>query len=96
MLSTTLLEDQIADLFVETCFFARLAFIQPPCCMQCTYREPLQKGTPNARCGRWVIWRRDATKVLHPNQMDENTVAIKCHAVQELEQCHHIVSSWLS
>jgi hypothetical protein len=84
MLSTTLSEDQIADLFVETCFFARLGFIQPPCCMLCTYRESLQKATPNERCGRWVVWRRDATKVLHPNQLDGNTVAIKCHAARAL------------
>lgn len=84
MLSNSLSEKQIADLFVETCFFARLGFIQPPCCMQCTYRESLQKAAPNERCGKWVIWRRDATKVLHPNQMGENTIAIKCHSVRAL------------
>eukprot|EP00980_Cylindrotheca_fusiformis_P007142 scaffold1501_cov130-Cylindrotheca_fusiformis.AAC.11 len=90
MLSTVLSEKEIADLFVETCFFARLGFIQPPCCMQCTYREALEKATANEKCGRWVIWRMDATKTLHPNQMGENTIAIKCHAARALLSGEHV------
>lgn len=84
-LSNSLSEDEVADLFVETCFFARLGFVQPPCCMHCTYRESLNNAEANRRCGRWVIWRRDATKVLQPNQMNENVVAIKCHAARKLQ-----------
>jgi hypothetical protein len=84
-LSNCLSEDQIADIFVETCFFARLGFVQPPCCMQCTYRESLKEASPNERCGRFVIWRRDASKILHPDQLNENAVAIKCHAARKLQ-----------
>ncbi|CAJ1959314.1 unnamed protein product [Cylindrotheca closterium] len=84
ILSTVLSESQVADLFVETCFFARLGFIQPPCCMQCTYLEAMEGASPNTRCGRWVVWRKDATKVLHPKSLLANTMAIKCHTTRKL------------
>lgn len=84
MLSNILSESQVADLFVETCFFARLGFVQPPCCMQCTYREAMEGAAPNTRCGRWVVWRKDATKVLHPKSLLANTMSIKCHTARRL------------
>ena len=46
-LQNVLSEHAVADLFVETCFFARLGFVQPPCCMSCTYKEAL-KGNSTA------------------------------------------------
>jgi hypothetical protein len=63
----------IQNLFVEMCFFARLGFVQPPSCLQCTYKESLsenlRKATSSAvfsnscpilNCQRWVVWRKDA------------------------------------
>lgn len=83
-LSRDLTEEQISELFVETCFFARLGFVQPPCCLQCTYRESMKEEVPNKHCGRWVIWRRDANVVLHPSELDNNAIAVRCHASREL------------
>lgn len=77
-------QDQIANLFVETCFFARLGFVQPPCCLHCTYKESLKEVTPNPECQRWVIWRRDAKTILHPNYVSDNAVAVQCHAARKL------------
>jgi len=34
----SLSHEDIEKLFVEMCFYARLTFIQPPCCLQCAYR----------------------------------------------------------
>jgi len=84
LLSNVLSENQVEDLFVKTCFYARLGFIQPPCCMQCTYREAMEDAAPNTRCGRWVLWRKDATKVLHPKHLHENIIAVKCHTARQL------------
>lgn len=83
-LSTSLSDDAIATLFTETCFFARLGFVQPPCCMQCTYREAMQSATPRMDCKRWVIWRRNATKPLHPSSICENAVAVQCQSARKL------------
>ena len=83
-LTDSLSEDQIADLFVETCFFARLGFIQPPCCLQCNYREALKEHTPNTKCGRWIVWRKDAKHILHPRYLQENTIMVQCHAARKL------------
>jgi hypothetical protein len=83
-LSNDLSEDQISELFVETCFFARLGFVQPPCCLQCTYRESMKEAMPNTKCGRWVIWRRDAKHVLHPHHLCDNAIAVQCHAARQL------------
>ena len=85
-LSNSLSEEQIADLFVETCFFARLGFVQPPCCMLCTYRESMTGSLPNKKCNRWVVWRLDASKVLHPNKLSDNIVAVKCHTARLLQK----------
>jgi hypothetical protein len=66
----------VQQLFVEMCFFARLGFVQPPCCLQCTYKESILEKhlrsqhninpdgilvQPNRNCQRWVAWRKDAS-----------------------------------
>jgi hypothetical protein len=77
-------EHQLQELFVEMCFFARLGFVQPPCCLQCTYRESIPKKTPKTDCQRWVVWRKDAEKLLHPNRLDGNILIIQCHVARSL------------
>ena len=83
-LAHKLSKESIQDLFVETCFYARLGFVQPPCCLQCTYMESQKDATPDPDCNRWVVWRRDARHVLHPETLEENTIFVQCHAARDL------------
>ena len=85
-LSSTLSDDAISALFVETCFFSRLGFVQPPCCLQCTYRESMMnnENKPNLKCKRWVIWRRNANNPLHPSTLHNNTMAVQCQTARKL------------
>jgi hypothetical protein len=85
--SNCLSEDAISELFVETCFFARLGFVQPPCCLSCTYKEALKSYTPVINCQRWVIWRRDANKTFdpsHANNMRDNAIVVQCQSARKL------------
>jgi len=77
-------DEQIEELFVETCFFARLGFVQPPSCLKCAYRQSIKGENPTAKCNRWVAWRRDANYIIHPSYLMENTVFVQCHAVRHL------------
>jgi hypothetical protein len=83
-LANQLSEGRMEEMFVETCFFARLGFVQPPCCLQCSYREALKEAAPKSSCGRLVVWRRDAKHVLHPHYMKNNTVFVQCHVARQL------------
>mmetsp|Transcript_21812 Transcript_21812/g.47144 ORF Transcript_21812/g.47144 Transcript_21812/m.47144 type:complete len:350 (-) Transcript_21812:246-1295(-) len=76
--------EEIKQLFVEMCFFARLGFLQPPCCLNCTYRESIKKSAVVPNCPRWTIWRKDASMALHPMDVADNVVAIQCHAARKL------------
>ena len=77
-------DEQAQELFVEMCFFARLGYVQPPCCLRCTYREALKDGNVQSHCPRWVIWRKDTNKLLHPNQMEGNLLMVQCRAAGRL------------
>ncbi len=83
-LSKKISSDEVEELFVETCFYARLGFVQPPCCLQCTYRESLKDATPEPQCNRWVLWRQDAKHVLHPETLKENSIFVQCHVAKDL------------
>ena len=75
---------ELEELFVEMCFFARLGFVQPPCCLKCTYRESMKDAVPNTQCPKWVVWRKSANLLLHPKQMDGNIVVVQCFAARKL------------
>jgi hypothetical protein len=79
-----LTSDEIQAVFVEMCFYARLGFVQPPCCLLCTYRESMEQKEPNSKCCRWVIWRRDGELLLHPNQLEGNILLTTCHVARSL------------
>ena len=85
-LEKDLSQKELSELFVEMSFFARLGFVQPPCCLQCTYRESMKEAIPNMHCGRWVVWRRDAKLMIHPNQLldNGNLVVVKCTVARQL------------
>jgi hypothetical protein len=38
----------LSELFITMCFFARLGFIQPPCCLHCAYHHASQATTTTA------------------------------------------------
>jgi len=85
-ISNCFTEDDISELFVETCFFARLGFVQPPCCLPCTYKEAMKSNKPLLHCQRWVIWRKDATKTFDPTNenMRDNAIVVRCQSARKL------------
>ena len=82
--ATQIGDEQMQELFVEMCFFARLGYVQPPCCLRCTYREALKDGNAQSNCPRWVIWRKDTNQLLHPNQLEGNLLMVQCRAAGRL------------
>jgi len=88
-LANVLSDHAVADLFVETCFFARLGFAQPPCCMSCTYKEALKGNIPNMDCSSWVIWRKNANRTFDPSNnanMADNALVVQCKTARKLVQ----------
>jgi hypothetical protein len=77
-------ERLVSELFIDTSFFARLGYIQPPCCMQCTYKESMMGTVPDLECDRWVVWRRNANQIFHPKTLVDNSVVIQCRSAREL------------
>ena len=63
------------DIFVGTCFFARLGFLQPPSCVRCAHHAAM-KGSAASKeeCHDLVAWRIDAKTELHPEELDGNVV----------------------
>lgn len=79
-------QDEIKRLFIEMCAFARLQFVQPPCCLCCTLSN-LSSSThpdPPRYCSNYVVWRRNANLKIHPQNMNENTMFVSCAAAQAL------------
>ena len=88
-LANVLSDHSVADLFVETCFFARLGFAQPPCCMSCTYKEALKGNIPDMQCSSWVIWRKNANRTFDPSNnanMADNAIVVQCKTARKLVQ----------
>jgi hypothetical protein len=76
------------ELFVEMCFYARLGYIQPPCCLHCSYQRATSTTAPNHNsqvpiCSRWVVWRINANIILHPDTIHSNIVFLPCHVAQQ-------------
>ncbi|CAB9497146.1 expressed unknown protein [Seminavis robusta] len=82
--NNVLSEDEVRELFVEMSFYARLGFLQPPCCLLCTYQEAMKENEPDLCCPRWIVWRRNAETPLHPNQLDGNMLITKCYVSRNL------------
>jgi len=86
-LSNVLSEFAISELFVETCFFARLGFVQPPCCMSCTYKEALKGNIPDLECQTWVIFRKNGNRNFDPSNnanMGDNALVVQCRTARKL------------
>lgn len=83
--STELLSEKgIQELFVSTCFYGRLGFVQPPCCLLCTYHESMEGASPELNCKKLVVWRKNAETPLHPNQLDGNVLIMPCYVVRNM------------
>lgn len=82
----TVLKDDAAikEVFVEMCFYARLGFLQPPCCLRCTYNEAKEQRSVDVTCRRWVVWRKQTDQPLHPDTLGNNIIMFQCHAVRKL------------
>ena len=86
-LSNVLSEEAIQDLFVETCFFGRLGFVQPPCCMQCVHKEALKGNLPDSECQNWVVWRKNGNRSFDPSNnadLADNALVMKCQTARKL------------
>jgi len=61
-------ENTIKNLFVEVCFFARLGFVQPPCCLRCahhlgeSYHRKEKLAARDEKCNELLIWRKKRKK----------------------------------
>ena len=98
--------DQIESLFVEMCFFARLGFVQPPCCLQCAFNESRGvhsshsengkfQNTQSKKCTKLVVWRFNAGTVFHPEKLEKNIVLVTCHTAQAWLQGEVVLNlSW--
>jgi hypothetical protein len=74
----------LKELFVEMCFYARLGYIQPPCCLHCTYTDcysssasPVQEDDD-----RMIIEKRHtmkSTKCSKSTQQSNIPVPLLCH-----------------
>jgi hypothetical protein len=84
--------DQLSNLFVEMCFFARLGFLQPPCCLYCSFQrcsnnqKAVEQITARevTECHRYVVWRKDATVLLSPNTLSGNLLLVRCCDAEKL------------
>jgi hypothetical protein len=77
------------ELLVSMCFFARLAVIQPPCCLECAYHQRRH----NENCTGWVVWRKDAKQLAHPDTLGPNIVMVPCWIAQRLTASGNIATT---
>lgn len=83
-------DDAVADLFVTLAFFARLGFVQPPCCLKCAHRESgcgtkaKEDGTRRRSCTELVPWRKDANAKFHPDMIEDNIIFVTCQTARSL------------
>lgn len=80
---------ELRKMFVDMCFFARLGFIQPPCCLKCAFVEAKESssGIKTSRskkvgCSSLVVWRYNANMIIHPDTLDTNIICIKCETAR--------------
>mmetsp|Transcript_4546 Transcript_4546/g.6637 ORF Transcript_4546/g.6637 Transcript_4546/m.6637 type:complete len:168 (-) Transcript_4546:205-708(-) len=73
--------EEIRNIFVEMCVFARMGFIHPPSCLQCAYKSCEWSDS----CDNLVVWRRragDDNDLLQPIRLGGNILFVKCSIAQ--------------
>ena len=91
----------VSHLFVEMCFFARLGFLQPPCCLKCSFVNSVlsqktgdqHRRTTAPHCHRYTIWREDCTVPLSRNTLSGNLLLIRCSDAQKLILGDEVIST---
>lgn len=87
----SLSHEEVQNLFVEMCFYARLTFLQPPSCLRCAYRDAGLEGgegdhpsQSKRSCNNLVVWRINAntSHILHPDKLEGNIVLVTCSTAQ--------------
>ena len=83
--------EETKNLFVGMCFYARLGFLQPPCCLQCSYEnsentDETKTNETNQSCLKPVVWRINASSshLLHPDKLKGNLIVIPCSTARSL------------
>ena len=66
---------EIEELFVGMISFAKLGFIQPPCCIRCAYAS--DKSGIDEMCENLVLWRKNANILIQPSCLKENSIILK-------------------
>lgn len=92
--------DQVSNLFVEMCFFARLGFLQPPCCLFCSFkRSAISQNVTDQntlketqQCQRFVVWRQDSKILLCQKSLSGNLLLIRCCDAQKLILGEEVIS----
>jgi len=91
----------VSHLFVEMCFFARLGFLQPPCCLKCSFVNSVlsqktgdqHRRTTAPHCHRYTVWREDCTVPLSRNTLSGNLLLIRCSDAQKLIVGDEVIST---
>lgn len=98
-LADSLSDDQLQNLFVEMCFFARLGCVQPPSCLPCAYNQVYPHSDSNnhnnisvtdgkfpTKCTNMVVWRINANSshLLHPEKLKGNLLVLTCCTAKKL------------
>ena len=82
--------EEVKDLFVGMCVYSRLGFLQPPCCLRCSYDnsedDESKKRESNLKCQKPVVWRINASSshLLHPEKLKGNLMVIPCSSARSL------------
>ena len=83
--------EEVEELFVSMCVYARLGFLQPPCCLQCSYEnsesdESKESESRNSACQNPVVWRIKASssRLLHPEKLKGNLIVMPCSTARSL------------
>jgi hypothetical protein len=97
-LGESLSNDQLQNLFVEMCFFARLGCVQPPSCLPCAYNQvcpdasetthlsQISTEKQETKCTNLVVWRINAntSHLLHPDKLKGNLLVLTCCTARKL------------
>ena len=81
--ANTLSTKEMENLFIDMSFYARLGFLQAPSCLKCAYRDAhagtdYRDAIAAKGCDRIVLWRKDTSLPIHPDNMQTNSVVITC------------------
>lgn len=74
--------EEVQNIFVEMCTFARMGFVQPTTCLECAYS--CSSCDENPTCGNLLVWRQNAGEEhsLQPKTLEGNILFVTCSTAQ--------------